>query len=496
MVGIIPALWIMGRLMTKSPGAPRWAVAVFAVSVGLCPPASGQTVTGAGSGAPDLHRLSTAVEALVARVRPAVVQVLVTAYATGEGAPGAILAPQHGTGSGVLLSADGYIVTNAHVVEGARRVQVALAPPGPGPLEPRSILKTPGRVLGAQVVGLDRESDLAVLKVVEDGLPFLALGDSEELRQGQIVIAMGSPLGLEGSVSFGVVSAVARQVKPEDRMVYIQTDAPINPGNSGGPLLDVEGRVIGINSFILSQSGGSEGIGFAAPANIVRNVFDQIRSTGRVRRGEIGVGAQTLTPTMAAGLGLPQGWGVVLSDVHPEGPAARAGLKIGDVVLALNGKVTENARQFQVNLYPHAVGAVVTIDVLRGGQRATVRVPVVERPPDSARLAEMVTPERNVVAPLGILGLDLDEKLLGALGPLRAGAGVVVAAATTGSGSRQDPLRPGDVIYTLNQQSVTSVGALRALLAAVPPGQPVVLHVERGGELRFIAFEMDTPAIP
>jgi serine protease Do len=447
--------------------------------------------------APDLVRLSSTIERLVARVRPAVVQVLTTAFTAGEPASGGgLLATQHASGSGVLVSADGYIVTNAHVVAGARRVQVVLAPPGPEPVPARSILKPPGRVIGAQVVGVDQESDLALLKVVETGLPFLALGDSEALRQGQIVVALGSPLGLDGSVTFGVVSAVARQVKPDGRMVYIQTDAPINPGNSGGPLLDAEGQVVGINSFILTQSGGSEGIGFAAPSNIVRTVVDQLRKTGRVRRGEIGVVAQTITPTLAAGLGLGQVWGVVLADVAPDGPGAAAGLRVADIVLTLDGKVTENARQFLVNLYPHTVGDTVILEVLRGTERRKVPVAVVERPSDPARLADLVSPERNVVARLGILGLDLDEALLAMLGPLRAKAGVVVAAAAPDSGSDQDPQRPGDVIYTLNQQSVTGVEGLRALLAKLSLGQPAVLQVERAGELRFIAFEMSEPATP
>ncbi len=449
------------------------------------------------SPASDLGRLSTTIEALVARVRPAVVQILTTAYVPGEGpVQGALLATQRATGSGVIVSADGYVVTNAHVVAGARRVQVVLAPPGPEPTAPRSILKPPGRIVGAQVLGVDRESDLALLKLADTGLPFLPFGNSESLRQGQIVIALGSPMGLDGSVTFGVISAVARQVKPEDRMVYIQTDAPINPGNSGGPLLDVEGRVVGINSFILTQSGGSEGIGFAAPSNIVRTVTDQLRKTGRVHRAEIGVSAQTITPTLAAGLALGQTWGVVLADVRPRGPADLAGLRVGDVVLSLDGKVTENARQFVVNLYPHVAGDVVKVDVLRGTDRRSFPVPVTERPDDTTRLADLVSPERNVIARLGILGLDLDDTLLKMLGPLRAQAGVVVAGAAAGSGSTQDPLQPGDVIYTLNQKSVTSVDDLRAMLSKLSLGDPVVLHVERGGELRFIAFEMVEPASP
>ena len=479
------------------------ALLLLATAAGSWPFASARaqapaarTSAEATRGTTDLVRFSGTIESLVARVRPAVVQVVTTAYVPGETAPGPVLARQHGTGSGVLLSADGYIVTNAHVVEGARRVQVVLALPGPGPAEPKSILKPAGRVVGAQVIGVDRESDLAVLKVAEQGLPFLGLGDSDALRQGQLVVAVGSPLGLEGSVTLGVVSAVARQIKPEDRMVYIQTDATINPGNSGGPLLDAEGRVVGINSFILTQSGGSEGIGFAAPSNIVRNVFDQVRRTGRVRRGEIGVVPQTVSPALAAGLGLGQPWGVVLGDVRPDGPAAQAGLKIADLVLTLDGKPVENARQFEVDLYPHAVGNAVTIEVLRGTGRLTFRVPVVERPRDPARLADLVTPERNVVSRLGILGLDLDDTIAAMLGPLRARAGVVVAAAAADSGSLVDPLRAGDVIYTVNQQSVTGVEGLRAALARIGLGEPVVLHVEREGELRFIAFEMSEGPAP
>ena len=445
--------------------------------------------------APDLIRLSATVERLVARVRPAVVQVLTTAYMPGEAAArGPLLSTQYSSGSGVLISADGYIVTNAHVVAGARRVQVVLSTPAPEPVPARSIVKAPGRSVGAQVVGLDQESDLALLKVVETGLPFLPLGDSEALRQGQIVVALGSPLGLDGSVTLGVVSAVARQVKPDDRMVYIQTDAPINPGNSGGPLLDAEGQVVGINSFILSQGGGSEGIGFAAPSNIVRTVVDQLRKSGRVRRGEIGVVAQTITPTLAAGLGLGQAWGVVLGDVTPNGPGDAAGLRVGDIVLNLDGKITENARQFVVNLYRRTVGDTVTIEVLRGTERRKIPVVVVERPADPSRLADLVSPERNVVLRLGILGLDLDEDLLKMLGPLRAKGGVVVAAAAANSGSLQDPLRPGDVIHTLNQQPVMSVEALRGLLAKVSVGEAAVLQVERAGALRYIAFEMTEPA--
>ena len=440
----------------------------------------------------ELVSLRRGLEALVDRVSPAVVQILVTGYAPAEGPSSAgLLARARSTGSGVILDPAGYVVTNAHVVEGARRVQVALAAPRGGEAAGRSVLKAPGRTLGARVVGVDRETDLAVLKVEETELPVLELGDSEALRQGELVMAFGSPLGLEGSVSLGVVSAVARQLRPEDRMIYVQTDAAVNPGNSGGPLVDVDGRVVGINTLIASQSGGNEGVSFAAPSNIVRTVFDQIRRTGRVRRGEIGVRAQTVTPALAAGLGLAREGGVVLSDVRPGGPAAAAGLRPADIVLTLDGKPMENARQLEVNLYQRPAGQAVTLEVLRGSERLTRRVEVAERPGDLERFAALVTPEKNVVMPLGILALDIGADVAAMLPGLRAGAGVVVAGTAADAPAGPEPLLPGDVIYTLNQEPVPSLARLRERLAALPPGAPIVLHVERAGELRFLTFERE-----
>ena len=272
-------------------------------------------------------------------------------------------------------------------------------------------------------MGLDRETDIAVLKVEERGLPALELGDSESLRQGQLVMAFGSPLGLENSASLGVVSAVARQLKPDDPMIYVQTDASINPGNSGGPLVDAEGRMVGLNTLILSQSGGNEGIGFAAPSHIVRSVYEQLRTSGRVRRGVIGVRAQTITPSLAAGLGLVFDRGVVLSDVTPAGPAEAAGLRPGDVVLALDGKPMENARQFDVNLYRRVPGDRVTLSIRRGPQALDLAVSVVARPDDTDRFLSMVTPERNLIPRLGVLALELDDELRRAAGPLRGQRG-------------------------------------------------------------------------
>jgi len=357
-----------------------------------------------------LGKLSSEFERLSKSVSPAIVQILATGYVPGVSQVN-MLTKQRSSGSGVVLDANGFIVTNAHVVEGARRVQVALNLDKMQNGRRGSILKPRGEIVGAQIVGIDRETDLAVLKVDKSNLPFLKLGDSDTVEKGQLVLAFGSPMGLENSVTMGVVSSIARQLRPEDRMIYIQTDAPINPGNSGGPLVDTNGNVIGINTLIFSQSGGSEGIGFAAPSNIVKNVFNQIRSTGRVRRGEIGVSVQTITPLLATGLNLPRVGRVVIADVEPYSPAAAAGLRIGDIILSLDRKPMENGRQFDVNLYSRLVGDHVILEIQRGVIDKIIKVEIRERPNDPGRFSDMVSPERNLIPKLGILALDLDETI-------------------------------------------------------------------------------------
>ncbi|MCZ6485279.1 MAG: trypsin-like peptidase domain-containing protein [Acidobacteria bacterium] len=438
-----------------------------------------------------LAHLSSSLEALSQRIGPAVVQIFTTGYRpVSGGANSGLLSKRRSGGSGVILDREGYIVTNAHVVEGAQRVQVLLTVSLPSVPERASILKPRGKMVEAQIVGIDRETDLAVLKIPERDLPFVELGDSDEVKQGQLVLAFGSPLGLENSVTLGVVSSVARQLRPEDPVVYIQTDAPINPGNSGGPLINANGKAVGINTFILSQSGGNEGLGFAVPSNIVKYVFKQIRKTGRVGRGQIGVHPQTVTPTLAAGLGLSQEWGVVLGDVFPWGPANMAGLKVGDLILSLDGKVMENGRQFDVNLYRRA-GDMVTVELLRGSQKLFFRVPVVERKDGFASLAGMVTPDNNLVPELGILGLDIDSKIAKVLSPPRKLGGVLVAARSVDSPYWQEAFLPGDVIYAINEKAVTSLAGLRVIVSHLKTGDPVVAQVQRRGTLGFIAFEID-----
>jgi len=248
--------------------------------------------------------------------------------------------------------------------------------------------------------------------------------------------------------------------------------------------------VVGINTFILSQSGGSEGIGFSIPSNIVRSVVCQIRKDGHVHRGEIGVYAQSITPSLAAGLELSRDWGVLLGDVDPDGPAAESGLNTGDIVLTLNGKVMENARQLDVNLYRRPVGEKVRIEVLRGDQKLRFEVEVIERDDDPQRFADLVNPEENVVAKLGILGIEISQKIGQMLPDLRKKYGVVVAARAAGS-PFSTALAPGDVIYSVNGTPVTSLVALRQVLDRLKPNEPMVLQIEHEGRLRYLDLELE-----
>jgi serine protease Do len=441
-----------------------------------------------------LGELSVSLEDLVSRVRPAVVQIFSTGYVTADdsssGSAAALLSTQRSTGSGIILSEEGYIVTNAHVVRGARRIQVRL-----------SVRHVRGRaseiepaikLLDAKLIGLDREMDLAVIKIERTGLPHLELGNSDGLRQGELVMAFGNPRGLEGSVSMGIVSSTAREIHPDDFLAYIQTDAPINPGNSGGPLVDAHGRVVGVNTFILTQSGGSEGLGFAIPSNIVNTVYAQLRKKGHVHRGKIGISVQTVTPSLADGLGLPRDWGVLVADVTPDGPADNAGVKVGDLVETLNGRTMRNARQLEAYIYRSPMKEKLTLQVLRGKDELTIDVPVIDSVDDPQRFADMVNPEDNLVPKLGILAIGIDKDVAAMLPGLRNSYGVVVAAGssetdfTTGTG-----LQPGDVIYSVNRAPVATVAALRKKVAEFKTGDDVVMQIERSGQLSFVTVDIE-----
>src|SRR5918993_2775155 len=384
----------MSSILTKTSvqhsynqSMPSFRFASFGLLL-VCLLAGPAPVAAQAAKGPGLADLSRSLQELAEKVSPSVVQIFVTGYGvpdesdrTATGDP----VIERGSGSGVIVSEDGYVVTNAHVVENATRIEVELPFAAVGGSPGRSILSRRGRTVGAQIVAVDRETDLAVVKVEANALPALPFGDSDALRPGQLVLAFGSPLGLDASVTLGIVSAVARQLTPEDPMIYIQTDAPINPGNSGGALVDTDGRLVGINTLIYSQSGGNEGIGFAAPSNIVRNVFEQIRKDGRVRRGEIGIATQTVTATLAEALKLGADAGVIVADVDEGTPAAKAGLQPGDVIHTLDGKRMENGRQFRINIYTRAAGDQIALDVQRGDRRLSVRVRVAERETNTTR---------------------------------------------------------------------------------------------------------------
>jgi serine protease Do len=440
-----------------------------------------------------LQQLNSAVEQLTARISPAVVQIVVTAYgALEESSHGqtALITREHAIGSGVIVDPDGYIITNAHVVEGAQRIHVALPMPSVD-IPERMAPVGKQRIVEARLVGLHKETDLALLKIDQTGLPTLSLGSRRPVHQGQLVFAMGSPEGLENSVTMGVVSSVARQADPSRPMVYIQTDAPINPGNSGGPLVDSEGYVVGINTFILSAAGGSEGLGFAIPARIVNFVYESLRKYGHVHRIEVKAGAQTITDNLAKGLGLAQNWGVVIDDVIPGGPAEAGGLKIGDIVVRADGRLIGTLPAFTAALYLHPLDESLKLEILRGTERKTLFIAALEMKDNMDALPDLANARENLVSRLGILALNLNDKLRSLLGDLRDPSGVVVVGRVADFMSSATGLQTGDVIHSVNQTAIDSLSSLRAALQQIKPRDPVVLQVERGGGLQWLAFEME-----
>lgn len=435
-----------------------------------------------------LSEISASFEALAAEVSSSTVQVLASGLAVDPDVPmgDGVVERRRASGSGVILDASGYVMTNYHVIQGARRVQVVLASKPAG----SSIVKPRGKTVDATVVGVDEETDLALLKVSGTSLTPLPLGDSDRLKAGQLVFAFGSPLGLDNTVTMGVVSAVGRQLEADDPMVYIQTDAPINPGSSGGPLVDAQGRVVGINTLILSQGGGNEGLGFAAPSNIVRAVYDQLKATGRVRRGSIGAVVQSITPVLAEALQLPQESGALVADVDADGPGAKAGLRIGDVVVALDGKAIENGRQFDVNLYRRAKGSLATLEVLRGTERVKLTAAVDDRRDDPARFAELVTREQHLVAKLGVLAITVTDPLREELGLDKDDAGALVAARASETAGEYG-IQTGDLIVAVNRTRVRTLDDLRGALAKLPARAACALQILRQGQYLYLAFEIE-----
>jgi serine protease Do len=462
--------------------------------VGLSSLQSAPAQTREGSRSADvLHQLNESIEDLVQRVSPTVVQILVTGYGTAEeterGQTELLVGRRRAIGSGVIVDPEGYIVTNAHVVNGAQSIEV-LVPPPPAPTVSGAATEgLQARSYHARIVGTSREIDLAVIKIDGHGLPALSIRNAmRPARQGEMVFAFGSPEGLRNTVTMGVVSAVARQPDPDSPLVYVQTDTPINPGNSGGALVNANGDLVGINTFILSSSGGNQGLGFAIPEGVVASAYPQLVKFGHIHQPAIGALVQTITPELAAALRLKRDYGVIISDISPGGPADTAGIKIQDVVLSVDSVAVSSLPQFAQSLYLHKTGDHAALEILRGSDRLKIEVGLAERPHKEDSLVDLADPVKNLVRPLDILGIELTLELAQALPDLRIPTGVIVAARTLGARTGEIPLQTGDVIHGLNSAPITSLEGLRTALAAMKPGDPVALQIERHEQIFYVSF--------
>ena len=440
-----------------------------------------------------LIELSGEIQALSRRVSPAVVQISVTGYGPLNGSTGHsvnVFGRRESIGSGVIVDPDGYIVTNAHVVSGAVGIKVVFAGK---PLRSDAVEDAAANLesVEAKIVGVDTESDLAVLKIARKGLSALRFMNSDRLRQGDLVMAFGAPMGLANSMSLGVISAPARALGEESSMVYIQTDASINPGNSGGPLISTNGLLAGLNTFILSQSGGNEGLGFAIPSNTVRDVYMQVRKYGEVKRGELGILVQDITPVLAMGLSLARNHGVILADVEPDGPADRAGLRRGDMIVSLDDKAIASASQLKNRVFRRQEGDPVRLAILRGKEELTFSLVVRERANPGNLLARLAHPERNLISRLGVLCIQIDKEIAALIPGLRREYGLIVAAKSPEGQAQFIDLQPGDIIHAVNSFPVPFIDTLQSSLNGMKPGDPVVLQIERNGRFQYVAFELD-----
>lgn len=395
----------------------------------------------------------------------------------GEGSPRGYNQPreqrEQSLGSGVIINSDGYILTNNHVVESASAVRISLADK---------------RELKAKVIGTDPRTDIAVIKVDEKNLPVLPIADSSKVRVGQFALAVGNPFGLGQTVTMGIVSAVGRgNLSIVDYEDFIQTDAPINPGNSGGALVDIHGALIGINTAILSRSGGNQGIGFAVPINMARDVMDRLIKDGKVVRAWLGVVIQPVAPAIARAMGLEKPGGALIGDVTPNSPAEKGGLRRGDIVLSINGEAINETRELSLKVSMLAPGTTARLKVFR--DRREVDVPVVLGEQPSEQRAFGAGPEPGATRALeGVVVANLNPQIRQQLGLPPGVTGVVVTAVEPGSPAAEAGLRRGDVIQEVNRRAVSSVSECDR---AVRQGgrDAVVLLVNRGGNTMFVVVE-------
>lgn len=372
---------------------------------------------------------------------------------------------QQGVGSGFIVSPDGYVLTNAHVVDGATEVTVKL---------------TDKRDFKAKVVGVDKRTDVALLKIDASGLPFVRTGDAERTKVGEWVVAMGSPFGFENTVTAGIISAKARRLPDENYVPFIQTDVAINPGNSGGPLFNLAGEVIGINSQIYSRSGGFMGISFAIPIDVAMKVKDQLQKYGKVSRGRLGVAIQGLDAELAQNFGLDKPVGALVASVENGSPAEKAGLAPGDVVLGVNGQKVDNSADLPRIIGEQKPGSVVRLSIWRDRKARDINVTLGEQAGE--KLAAMGGAERKSESASGKLGLT--GRALTAQEASRLGVpGGVVVEGLSGPAAKSG-LQPGDVIIGVNNQPITGIEQFRKLLDAA--GNRFALLIQRGGSRIFL----------
>jgi len=445
-----------------------------------------------------LTQLNLAFQRIVTKVAPATVTLDVVAFVRPEEDDGEFspaqhtpqrLTKSHTIGSGVIVDANGYIITNAHVVEGARVLRVTLDEM----LRSSHAHRAGGLAsltFDARLVGVFEEADLAVVKIEEAGLPALTFANSDAVRAGQLVFAIGSPEGFKNSVSMGVVSAVGRGSESDEGGSFIQTDAAINHGSSGGALVDTNGDLVGIVCFMVTDHGASQRLGFALPSKLVRSVFEELKTSGHVTYGEPGFQVQNVTPTLARGLHLSQEWGVIVSDISPESSAEKAGLEIQDVILAIDGQPLATVPQLITSLYGRRPGDHVRLELLRGSRRLDLTVSIVERLPGSEKLPDPAGMERGLVARLGVVCSPLDEYPSSSGTELRSTRGIVVVAKLSGTGIDTE-LRSGDVIRSLNGTAVTTVEGLRSQMDKLTPGSSAVLQIERQRQFQYMPLEID-----
>ncbi len=371
-----------------------------------------------------------------------------------------------GVGSGFIISADGYVMTNAHVVEGASEVYVTL---------------TDKREFKAKIIGVDKRTDVALVKIEGSNLPRLTIGDSQKVRAGEWVVAIGSPFGLANTVTAGIVSAKARDTG--DYLPLIQTDVAVNPGNSGGPLINMRGEVIGINSQIYSRSGGYMGISFAVPIDEAMRVADQLKANGRVTRGRIGVQIGEVTKDVAESLGLAKAQGALVQRVEPDGPAAKSGLEAGDIILKFDGTPIEKTSDLPRLVGATKPGARATVTIWRKGATRDIPLTVAELEPEGAAKPEQKKPQQEPQA-VNSLGLGVSDLTEAQKKEAKVDAGVLVETAE-GPAARAG-LRPGDIIQRLNNTDIKDAKQFNALVAKLEPKRMAVLLVRRGDSSQFV----------